>query len=256
MSISFYKYQGTGNDFVMIDNRQGVFPHDTALVAKMCDRKFGIGADGLILIENHDNLDFEMIYFNADGSQSLCGNGSRCAVSFAHFLGIVETQTRFLTIDGEYEASLKNDLIYLHMQDQKHPEKYETHYFLNNGSPHHIKFVSDADAEQVFSQGAEIRYSNPYKPDGTNVNFVEIKENNTIFVRTYERGVEDETLSCGTGITASALAAADKGLNSPIKVEAKGGQLEVRFDKKNSDSFHNIWLIGPAQQVFAGRFDI
>ncbi|MEO9805607.1 MAG: diaminopimelate epimerase [Reichenbachiella sp.] len=256
MSIPFYKYQGTGNDFVMIDNRQGIYPHNETLVAKLCDRKFGIGADGLILIENHDNLDFEMIYFNADGSQSLCGNGSRCAVSFANFLGIIETQTHFLTIDGEYEANLRDNLVYLHMRDQKHPTKYDSHYFLNNGSPHHIIFVSDVEVENVFSQGAKIRYSEPYKPDGTNVNFVEIKEGNTIFVRTYERGVEDETLSCGTGITASALAAADKGLKSPIAVEAKGGELEVRFDKKNNNSFENIWLIGPAQQVFTGRFDI
>lgn len=256
MSIPFYKYQGTGNDFVMIDNRAGIFPHDTSLVTKMCDRKFGIGADGLILIENHETLDFEMIYYNADGSQSLCGNGSRCAVSFAQFLGIIEDSTKFLTIDGEYEADLKNGLVYLHMRDQQKPENLESHYFLNNGSPHHIEFIKHADDQDVFTQGAEIRYSETYKPDGTNVNFVEVKNNNTIYVRTYERGVEDETLSCGTGITASALAAADKGLKSPISIEAKGGKLEVRFDQKDNNAFSNIWLIGPAEQVFVGQFDI
>jgi len=256
MTITFYKYQGTGNDFVMIDNREGIFSHDTNLVARMCNRKFGIGADGLILIENHDELDFEMIYFNADGSQSLCGNGSRCAVSFAHFLGIAKDSTRFLTIDGEYEANLKEDLVCLHMRDQQKLKSFNSHYFLNNGSPHHIEFVDQADAQDVFTQGAAVRYSDTYKPNGTNVNFVEIKEGNSIFVRTYERGVEDETLSCGTGIAASALAAADKGLKSPIAIEAKGGKLEVRFDHNDDQSFSNIWLIGPAEQVFVGQFDI
>ncbi|MEP2025195.1 MAG: diaminopimelate epimerase [Reichenbachiella sp.] len=256
MKIPFYKYQGTGNDFVMIDNRDGIFPHDTSLVAKMCDRKFGIGADGLILIENHNTLDFEMVYFNADGSQSLCGNGSRCAVSFANFLKIIENDTKFLTIDGEYEAHLKDGLVHLHMRDQQTPEKFDAHYFLNNGSPHHIAFVEKVDEQDVYNQGAAIRYADSYKPSGTNVNFVETKENNTIFVRTYERGVENETLSCGTGITASALAAADKGLNSPIAIEAKGGKLEVRFEQQNDKSFTNIWLIGPAEQVFIGQFDI
>ena len=256
MNITFYKYQGTGNDFVMIDNRENIFPHDTSIVAKMCDRKFGIGADGLILIENHPTLDFEMIYFNADGSQSLCGNGSRCAVSFAHFLGIIENHTKFLTIDGEYEADLKNNLVHLHMRDQHQPEKFDTHYFLNNGSPHHIEFVENADTQDVVGKGSKVRYSNTYEPGGTNVNFVEIKDNNTIYVRTYERGVEDETLSCGTGITASALAAADQKLTSPISIEAKGGKLEVKFQQNEDQSFSDIWLIGPAEQVFVGQFDI
>ncbi|UXX80762.1 diaminopimelate epimerase [Reichenbachiella carrageenanivorans] len=256
MSIPFYKYQGTGNDFVMIDNRKGLFPHNTAIISKICNRKFGVGADGLILIENHDSLDFEMVYFNADGSQSLCGNGSRCAVSFAHFLKIIKDETKFLTIDGPYEANLKHDLVYLHMRDQQCPEKFDTHYFLNNGSPHHIEFVNQAEKQDVYQQGAAVRYSDVYQPNGTNVNFVEIKENNTIYVRTYERGVEDETLSCGTGITASALAAADKGLSSPVAIEAKGGKLEVRFEQKADHSFTNIWLIGPAEQVFSGQFDI
>ncbi|MEO9965168.1 MAG: diaminopimelate epimerase [Reichenbachiella sp.] len=255
MSISFYKYQGTGNDFIMIDNRDDVFEHNTQQVTHLCDRRFGIGADGLILIENHDTLDFEMIYFNADGSQSLCGNGSRCAVSFANHLGIIGDQCKFQTIDGEYQANLKDDLVYLHMRNQHRPKKIEDHYFLNNGSPHHIQFVDLADNQDVYSLGASIRYADSYKPAGTNVNFVEIKEGNQIYVRTYERGVEDETLSCGTGITASALAAVDQGLSSPITIQTKGGQLEVRFDQKEDKSFENIWLIGPAVQVFSGRID-
>ncbi|WP_420582384.1 diaminopimelate epimerase [Reichenbachiella sp.] len=256
MNITFYKYQGTGNDFVMIDNREGVFPHNTNLVSKMCDRKFGIGADGLILIENHETLDFEMVYFNADGSQSLCGNGSRCAVAFANFLGVIKEHTNFLTIDGEYEADIKSGLVHLHMRDQHSPERFDSHYFLNNGSPHHIEFVENAEVQDVFAKGAAIRYSDPYQPSGTNVNFVEIKPSNTIFVRTYERGVEDETLSCGTGITASALAAANQGLKSPIAIEAKGGKLEVQFEQKSDNSFINICLIGPAEQVFVGQYDI
>lgn len=256
MTIPFHKYQGTGNDFVMIDNREGIFPHDEPLVAKICDRKFGIGADGLILIENHDSLDFEMIYFNADGSQSLCGNGSRCAVSFANLLGIIGEHTQFLTIDGKYKANIEGDMIHLHMRDQPAPEKYDEHYFLNNGSPHHIRFVDHADQIDVYSEGASIRYSEIYAPGGTNVNFVEPKGNSTIYVRTYERGVEDETLSCGTGITASALAAADRNLTSPVIIETKGGKLEVRFERNNDHSFTNIWLIGPAKQVFSGRIDI
>ncbi|SMD33973.1 diaminopimelate epimerase [Reichenbachiella faecimaris] len=256
MKITFYKYQGTGNDFVMIDNREGIFSHETSLVSKMCDRKFGIGADGLILIEHHDKLDFEMVYFNADGSQSLCGNGSRCAVSFARYLGIIQDHANFLTIDGEYEADIKNGLIHLHMRDQQNPKKFDSHYFLNNGSPHHIEFVNDVDKKDVRNLGATTRYSDAYKPNGTNVNFVQVKEDHTIYVRTYERGVEDETLSCGTGITASALAAADKGLRSPIFIEAKGGKLEVRFEQNVDKSFSNIWLIGPAEQVFVGQFDI
>lgn len=256
MNTPFYKYQGTGNDFVMIDNREGTFNRDLSLISKMCDRKFGIGADGLILIENHEGVDFEMIYFNADGSQSLCGNGSRCAVSFAHYLGIIKDQTKFLTIDGIYEANIKDDLVYLRMHDQQRPEKFEKHYFLNNGSPHHIEFVHQVSQEDVSAKGSNIRYSEKYMPGGTNVNFVEIRDNNNIFVRTYERGVEDETMSCGTGITAAALAAVDKGLQSPIAITSKGGNLEVRFDQKNEDTFENIWLIGPALQVFSGRFDI
>lgn len=256
MNIQFYKYQGTGNDFVMIDNREKTFPHDEALISKICDRRFGVGADGLILIENHDSLDFEMIYFNADGSQSLCGNGSRCAVSFASFLGIIADQTQFLTIDGTYDAHIKGDIVHLHMHDQESPKKVDDHYFLNNGSPHHIKFVDDADQVDVYAEGAAIRYSEVYAPGGSNVNFVQPKNNNTIYVRTYERGVEDETLSCGTGITASALAAADQNLSSPIAIEAKGGKLEVRFDRNEDASFTNIWLIGPAKQVFTGRIDL
>ncbi|WP_109833287.1 diaminopimelate epimerase [Reichenbachiella versicolor] len=253
MTIEFYKYQGTGNDFVMIDNRSEAFPHDEKLVQKLCDRRYGIGGDGLILIQNFDGVDFEMVYFNADGSQSLCGNGSRCAVSFSKFLGIIDSETRFQTIDGPLEAKINGDIVELKLNDQEYPVKNEDHYFLNNGSPHHIIFVERAEEAPVVKQGRTIRNSVKYSPEGTNVNFVEVKDQHSVYVRTYERGVEDETLSCGTGITASCLAAADKGLMSPIKVTAPGGDLEVKFKNTQNGSFTDIWLIGPALQVFEGR---
>ena len=256
MQVHFHKYQGTGNDFVMIDNRDSHFEHHIPTIVQLCDRKFGIGADGLILIENHPTLDFEMVYFNADGSKSLCGNGSRCAVNFACALDIFEGSTKFLTIDGEYHATIKEEIVHLNMRNQLAPEKFDSHYFLNNGSPHHIEFVANADSTNVYSEGKNRRYLDTYKPEGTNVNFVEIIDHHKIYVRTYERGVEDETLSCGTGITASALAAADKGLKSPITIKAKGGELEVKFDKAADGSFKQIQLIGPAKKVFEGTIEI
>ncbi|MGL1887494.1 MAG: diaminopimelate epimerase [Reichenbachiella sp.] len=255
MAVNFYKYQGTGNDFVMIDNRDQSFAHNIETIAKLCNRRTGIGADGLILIENHDTLDFDMVYFNADGSQSLCGNGSRCAVNFARFLGVIDSSTNFQTIDGAYHATIAEGIVHLKMKDQQNPSQHEDHYFLNNGSPHHIIFVEKAEAAPVVKQGSTVRYSDQYKPEGTNVNFVEIKSQHDVFVRTYERGVEDETLSCGTGITASCLAAADKGLMSPISVQSKGGNLEVKF-QKTEGGFTNIWLIGPAVQVFTGSVEV
>lgn len=256
MTIDFYKYQGTGNDFVMIDNRSGVVPHDVELVQKLCDRKMGIGADGLILIQDYEDVDFEMVYFNADGTQSLCGNGCRSAVNFSKFLGIISDQTKFQTIDGELSATIEDDIVHLKMNDQELPKRNEDHYFLNNGSPHHILFVENISEAPVVKQGRTIRKSAKYAPDGTNVNFVEIKDQHSVFVRTYERGVEDETLSCGTGITASCLAAADKGLMSPIKVEALGGNLEVRFKNTKNGTFTDIWLIGPAVEVYRGSVEI
>jgi len=256
MGINFYKYQGTGNDFVMIDNRSKIIPHKTKLISQLCDRHFGIGADGMILIENHDDLDFEMIYFNADGSQSLCGNGSRCAMSFANFLGIVGDKAQFQTIDGVLKADIDGDQIQVKMKDQGTPENHDSFCFLNNGSPHHMEFVRSVKDVNVFDKGRKVRYSEQYTPDGTNVNFIEILSNNSIFVRTYERGVENETLSCGTGVVASALAASSKGLVSPISIKTKGGNLQVRFEKTKESTFENIWLIGPARQVYQGIIQI
>ncbi len=256
MKVNFYKYQGTGNDFIMIDNRDGHFPHEIELVSNLCQQKMGVGADGLILIQDFEGLDFEMVYFNSDGSQSLCGNGMRCTVMFARQLGIISDRAKFQTIDGEYEAKVEKDWVHVHMKDQGAPEKFEDHYFLNNGSPHHIQFLENVADAPVVKQGRTIRKKEQYRPDGTNVNFVEITNQHNVFVRTYERGVEDETLSCGTGITASCLAAADKGLMSPIKVKALGGDLEVSFDKQKNGGFKNIWLKGPAKLVFEGNVEV
>ncbi|MFY0625325.1 MAG: diaminopimelate epimerase [Reichenbachiella sp.] len=256
MKVEFYKYQGTGNDFIMIDNRSGHFKHDVSIIANLCGRKMGIGADGLILIQDFEGADFEMVYFNADGSQSLCGNGSRCAVNFAKFLNIIDGHCTFQTIDGIYAAEIQGEIVHLKMKDQNAPEKFEEHYFLNNGSPHHIMFVENAENAPVVKQGRTIRNLQQYSPGGTNVNFVQINNQHEVFVRTYERGVEDETLSCGTGITASCLAAADNGLMSPIDVKSLGGELQVRFEKSENGGFQNIWLIGPAKQVFNGSVEL
>jgi diaminopimelate epimerase len=258
MVLNFYKYQGTGNDFVMIDNRENVFDkQNIKLVQLLCDRKFGIGADGLILIENLEDLDFNMIYFNADGTQSFCGNGSRCAVSFAKFLGIIDSQALFLSTDGEHEAWInQNGEISLKMHDVKTIEKGDEHYFINTGSPHYIKEVVDLKAFDVFAEGKSIRNNDRFNKEGTNVNFVKFNREN-IEIRTYERGVEDETLSCGTGVTASALAWADK-LKLPygkVDVKTEGGNLSVGF-KRNENGFYDIWLIGPAKFVFKGSIDL
>jgi len=256
MTINFYKYQGTGNDFVMIDDRNNEFPDDISYVQQLCDRRFGVGADGLILIRNHPTLDFEMVYFNADGSKSLCGNGSRCAVNFARQLNIIKDKTKFLTIDGEYRATVdSNQIVHLNMRNIEGLLQKNEAYFLDNGSPHHIIFTTNNGQTDVFNEGKAIRESDVYKPSGTNVNFVEILGDNSVDVRTFERGVENETLSCGTGVTASCLAASQKGVQSPISVKTKGGNLSVKFDKSGNGKFENIWLSGPALLVFSGQID-
>ena len=256
--LQFYKYQGTGNDFVMIDNRDNVFdPSNLSLVQKLCDRKFGIGADGLILIQNIQGYDFEMIYFNSDGSQSLCGNGSRCAVNFAKKLGIIGSETYFLAIDGPHEAIVNpNGIVKLKMGDVSAIEAGDDYYFINTGSPHWVQYAQNLQSFDVFTYGKNIRYNERFKENGTNVNFIENLPNGDLFVRTYERGVENETLSCGTGVTAAALAASTKGLQSPIKIKALGGQLEIAFKGSASDGFTDIWLIGPAEEVFKGQVTV
>lgn len=255
MEFSFYKYQGTGNDFIMIDDRVENFPEqDLQLVQNLCDRKFGIGADGLILIRNKEGYDFEMIYFNADGSQSMCGNGARCAVAFSKFLGIISDQTSFMAIDGPHTANIADELISLEMSPVNSLSNAGQDYFVNTGSPHHVRFVEDVIAYPVVEAGKAIRYSEAYQPKGTNVNFITPISENEIHVRTYERGVEDETLSCGTGVTACALVYGYQNELNEVKIKTPGGNLSVNFTSAADGSFQNIILTGPAQQVYQGKW--
>lgn len=260
MTLSFYKYQGTGNDFVIIDNRQSILiKNDTKLFARLCDRKYGIGADGLMLLElpNNEQDDFTMVYFNADGKEgSMCGNGGRCLVAFAAYLGIINDTATFTAIDGPHKATIKNDQVCLQMQDVSLIEKYDTHLFLDTGSPHHVALVKDLINYDVENIGREIRNGAPYFEKGSNVNFVEQKEDGVFNVRTYERGVEDETLSCGTGVTAVALSMHAINLTNKkeIIVNTQGGELKVTFEE-TENGYKNVFLIGPAKQVFKGEIE-
>ena len=258
MKLTFFKYQGTGNDFVMIDNRdQKISKNDTKLINRLCDRKFGVGADGLILLENSENPgdDFKMVYFNADGNESsMCGNGGRCLVAFAKFLNIIENSAQFTAIDGVHEAMISDEIVSLKMQDVAEVNKNEDFLFLNTGSPHHINFSENIGMKDIKKEGAAIRYSERYGKAGTNVNFVEAVSADSFSVRTYERGVEDETLSCGTGVTAVAIAAYEAGKTNSEKVRliTPGGELSVKF-RKDENGYSDIWLSGPAVQVFKGE---
>jgi diaminopimelate epimerase len=257
VKIHFYKYQATGNDFVMVDNRSAGYSFSVDQIKTICDRKYGVGADGLILIEKHPNLDFNLIYYNSDGSQSLCGNGSRAAVRMASALGMVNGKTNFNAYDGTHSAELTSSgIVKLKMNDVTRSEKKADHYFINTGSPHVIKFVKGVDTHPIFEEGRTIRYSDAYKPGGTNVNFVELLPDNRIFVRTYERGVENETLSCGTGVVAAALASSFHGYSSPVSIKALGGDLSVEFKPGPNGTFTDIFLIGPAKLVFEGDLEL
>ena len=260
-SMLFTKYQGTGNDFVLIDDRNNTFPtHNQALVAQLCHRRFGIGADGLILLQSHADYDFRMVYFNADGAEgSMCGNGGRCIVRFAHELGLFKTRTRFLAVDGEHLAEIDGDEVRLKMSNVPTPSNASvtepgTSLFLDTGSPHVIQFVERLASYDVVSEGRLLRNDAAFSPGGTNVNFTELLTGDSLFVRTYERGVEDETYSCGTGVTAAALMAhRQHGLSSPVAIRTPGGNLRVTFTPDADGSFTDIYLIGPAQRVFSGN---
>ncbi|MEX2568312.1 MAG: diaminopimelate epimerase [Cyclobacteriaceae bacterium] len=257
MGIRFYKYQGTGNDFIMIDDRSEVFETaNLALIQNLCDRKFGVGADGLILIRNKYGYDFEMCYFNADGSQSMCGNGARCAVAFSSFLGIISSHTGFFAIDGPHKAKITGDWVELEMSPVKEVIKVEKDFYVDTGSPHHVKFVEDLNDYEVVEEGRSIRNQKSRYPNGTNVNFVKSLAKDHIQVRTYERGVEDETLSCGTGVTACALVQGLIQNIESVKISSLGGSLEVRFQKDETGGFHHIILAGPTKQVYAGNIGV
>lgn len=254
---SFFKYQGTGNDFVMIDNRDMSFDHeDQQLIADICDRRFGIGADGLILLENDEEYDFRMVYYNADGSEStMCGNGGRCIIRFAADLNIIHDQCRFIAIDGPHEGTIDGEMVKLKLNDVDRIEVIDGDYVLDTGSPHFIRVVNNVSALDVYDEGHRIRYSERFQSEGINVNFVQAKAN-SIQVATYERGVEDETYSCGTGVTAAAIAMhmydPDEH-TSPQIVETKGGDLKVYYTNRDQ-SFVDVYLEGPAVKVFEGTY--
>ena len=256
MNLDFYKYQGTGNDFVMIDNRTKTFPKEnTDIISQIADRHFGIGADGVILIENDDTYDFKMIYFNADGSQTFCGNGGRCAVAFAKYLDIIDSKTNFIAVDGAHFAEINNGIVSLKMIDVDDIKIQENSVFAYTGTQHHVELVDSLDNFPVFDKGKEIR--NSYDFPGSNVNFVQQIDNTTFKVRTYEKGVEDETLACGTGVTAVAIAmhSTNKTDSTLISLPVKGGHLEVSFTEENG-VYTNVFLKGPAQFVFSGKIEI
>jgi diaminopimelate epimerase len=261
MQFKFFKYQGTGNDFILADNRQGQYSALTTLqIEKMCNRRFGIGADGLMLLNNKDGYDFEMKYFNADGKEgSMCGNGGRCMTKFAYHMGIHRDIYRFLASDGPHEAEIDTDnIVSLKMKDVKSIRKFHNDYIIDTGSPHYIKLVSNVMDVDVFKKGYEIRHSKEFEEEGINVNFVEQEtEADKITVRTFERGVEDETYSCGTGVTAAALVCYhnENGFND-VEVKTLGGSLSVEFDKTGDNHFENIWLCGPAEKVYEGTVEV
>lgn len=255
----FHKYQGTGNDFIIVDNRDKKALLTNQQIANLCHRKFGIGADGLMLLQQKDGYDFEMIYYNADGNKgSMCGNGGRCLTQFAFDCGIKKSDYKFIASDGEHTSTFAdNNWVHLKMNDVDEIKNHHGDYELNTGSPHLVKCVADVKIIDVFAEGKYMRYSSHYAAEGINVNFVEQLDEDKIFVRTYERGVEDETLSCGTGVTASALVFAHNlvGFNR-VEVETLGGKLAVEFDKAINETFSNIWLCGPATFVFKGEINL
>lgn len=258
MTVKFYKYQGTGNDFVMIDNRAYGLTNQRETIEKLCNRRFGIGADGLIYLQQKEGYDFEMVYFNSDGNEStMCGNGGRCLIQFAHDLGLIGNTCKFMAIDGEHDGEILPDgRVQLKMKDVDTIENYNSDYVLNTGSPHYVQFANGVDNLKLVTEAQKIRYNDRFAAEGINVNFVEKKSADEIFVRTYERGVEDETLSCGTGVVASAIAFAAKNgmLLTRIGVQARGGELEVKFEPVGR-GFHNVYLIGPAKRVFEGEIE-
>lgn len=257
MDIRFYKYQGTGNDFIMLDGTEVKHQFSAKEILKICHRRFGIGADGLIVLKKHPSLDFEMDYYNADGSQSFCGNGSRCAQAFAKQLGWIGKSSRFLAIDGVHEGRDEGDWFATKMGNVNGLKQIGRDYFVHTGSPHYVCFVEKVEEFNVLKEGRKIRNLNAYKKEGTNVNFVSISDEK-LTVRTYERGVEDETFSCGTGVTAAAIAFLEKTgeKKSQVKIETLGGSLRIDLERIGPQYYQNIWLCGPAEFVFEGSFSI
>jgi diaminopimelate epimerase len=260
MIINFHKYQGTGNDFIVLDNRKHEYASlNSDQIRRLCDRRFGIGADGLMMLNVKAGYDFEMKYFNSDGREgSMCGNGGRCLVKFAYHLGIHRNDYKFWASDSDYEAEIDTDgTVSLKMKNVDKISKKHGDFILNTGSPHYVKLVNDVMEEDVYKKGRDIRYSKDYEEEGINVNFVEQAGEDEIIVRTYERGVEDETFSCGTGVTAAALVCYhnENGFNE-VEVKTLGGTLSVEFDRVDDDHYTNIWLSGPAEKIFEGKVEV
>jgi diaminopimelate epimerase len=256
--MTFYKYHGTGNDFLLFDNRDGKIKLSAEQIARMCDRHFGIGADGLMLLEHADGYDFRMVYYNADGNEStMCGNGGRCITAFAKSLGMINNTARFLAIDGEHTATINPDgSISLEMQHVAEINIQDGYTIMNTGSPHYVMMVKDLNAVNVFNEGKKIRNQPEFQPAGINVDFVQLHDGK-LSVRTYERGVENETLSCGTGVIASAIAVTAKFMGEfSTDIETPGGNLDVSFTKDNLTTATDIVLTGPAVFVFKGEVEV
>ncbi|ADY53302.1 diaminopimelate epimerase [Pseudopedobacter saltans DSM 12145] len=261
MKLKFYKYQGAGNDFIIVDNRENEVDHrNPALIEGICNRRFGVGGDGMMFLQQKDGYDFEMVYYNSDGQpSSMCGNGGRCIVAFAKYLKVIDSETDFLAVDGPHYAKVSDsgDWVSLQMINVDVIKKDGEDYVLNTGSPHYVRLVDDLQNVDMYEEGRKVRYNDTYKAQGINVNFVE-DEGDHLFVRTYERGVEDETYACGTGVTAVALAMAKYQnrtgeISTPVKV--LGGNLNIRF-KYDGEKYEDIFLEGPAKKVFEGELDL
>lgn len=255
--MEFFKYQGTGNDFIMIDKRSDIRTFSTEEIKRLCDRRFGIGADGLIFLKSHPQYDFEMEYYNADGNESsMCGNGGRCIVQFANDLGIIGKKCSFIAVDGEHDGVIEDHgTISLKMADVEEVEVSSDYYFMDTGSPHYIRFVENVEAVDLITDAQAIRYNERFKEEGTNVNFLH-SDKEVYYIRTYERGVEGETLSCGTGATAGAIAISIKDkIENKVALQTRGGKLVVHF-KREQTAFTNIWLSGAASRVFKGTLSL
>jgi diaminopimelate epimerase len=254
----FYKYHGTGNDFIILDNRDETIHLSTSQITHLCHRNFGIGADGLMLLEKSTHTHFKMRYFNSDGKEgSMCGNGGRCLIAFAKKLNIIDSEAKFEAIDGLHHATITENGVRLKMNDVNGIEQIDEDFFLNTGSPHYVKYVSNLNTIDVFAEGRTIRYNNRFSEKGTNVNFIE-KIGDTLHIRTYERGVENETLSCGTGTVAAAIICTlgTSNEHKEVHFQTKGGPLKVSFIKNNEVQFNQVWLEGPAQFVFEGQVEL
>jgi len=263
MRVTFFKYEGTGNDFILLDNRDGKYSGlKNSQVEFLCDRHFGIGADGLILLEKNNTYDFKMVYYNSDGNiSSMCGNGGRCITAFANELNLIDKETTFLAADGDHQSVILSHspvIVKLKMGDVGTFELIGKDVYLNTGSPHYVIFVEDVKNLDIISEARKIRYNDRFKTEGTNVNFVQ-QSSDGLIVRSYERGVEDETLSCGTGVTASVLASAIKGLtgkdSKSVRVKSMGGMLNVHFTSTSS-GYEDVWLEGEAKFVFKGEIEL